>query len=143
MRYQFIQKHRSSFTVTKMCRTFNIFPSGFYRWQKKPYSNRQKENNRIREGIRRLYDEHKGMAGSPMITADLRSEPGFEGVGKNRVARHMRAMGLRCKTLKKFIATTDSKHKEPVAENLLNKKFLVSSPNSVWVSDISVPQKAA
>ena len=137
MRYQFIQKNRSSFPVTKMCRSFNVFPSGFYRWQKRPYSNRQKENDRIRKGIRRLYDEHNGMAGSPMLTADLRSEPEFERVGKNRVARHMREMGLRCKTLKKFIATSNSKHKEPIAENKLNRAFSVSSPNTVWVSDIT------
>ncbi len=58
-------------------------------------------------------------------------------MGKNRVARHMKSMGLRCKTLKKFVATTDSKHKEPVAENILNRAFSVPSPNTVWVSDIT------
>ena len=139
MRYQFIQKHRSSFPVKKMCRSFSIFPSGFYRWQKRPYSKRQKENDRIRGRIRSLYNEHNGMAGSPMLTADLRSEPGFESVGKNRVARYMRAMGLRCRTVRKFVATTDSKHKETVAENILNRRFSVSAPNTAWVSDISVP----
>jgi len=123
--------------VKKICRSFSIFPSGFYRWQKRPYSRRRKENDRIRERIRSLYDEHNGMAGSPMITADLRSEPGFSKVGKNRVARHMKAMGLRCRTVRKFVATTDSKHKEPVAENILNRKFSVSTPNSAWVSDIT------
>lgn len=137
MRYQFIEKNRSSFPVKKMCRTFNIFPSGYYRWQKRPYSNREKENDRIRERIRGLYVEHKGMAGSPMITADLRAESGFESVGKNRVARHMKAMGLRCKSVKKFVATTNSKHKEPVAENILNREFSVPSPNTAWVSDIT------
>jgi len=111
MRYPFIQKHRASFPVKKMCRSFSIFPSGFYRWQKRPYSRRRKENDRIRERILSLYNEHNGMAGSPMITADLRSEPGFENVGKNTVARHMKAMGLRCRTVKKFVATSDSKQK--------------------------------
>ena len=137
MRYKFIQRNRSSFPVTKMCRSFNLSPSGYYRWQKRPSSDREKENHRIRERIRGLYAEHRGMAGSPMITADLRAEIGFESVGKNRVARHMKDMGLRCKTLKKFVATTDSKHKEPVAENILNREFSVSSPNTAWVSDIT------
>ena len=44
---------------------------------------------------------------------------------------------MKCKTVKKFIATTDSKHKEPVAPNLLNRKFDVKEPNTVWVSDIT------
>lgn len=137
MRYQFIQENRSSFPVVKMCRSFSISPSGYYRWQNRPCSARRDENNRIRQRIRELYAEHNGMAGSPMITGDLRSEPGFATVGKNRVARHMKDMGLRCRTTKKFVVTTDSKHDEPVAPNLLNREFSVSSPNTAWVSDIT------
>lgn len=77
------------------------------------------------------------MAGSPLISADLRSEPGFATVSKNRVARHMKEMGLKCRTLKKFVATTDSRHAEPVSPNLLNREFSVDSLNKVWVSDIT------
>ena len=72
-----------------------------------------------------------------MITADLRAEPEFCTVGKNRVARHMRDMGLKCKAAKKYIVTTDSKHNEPIAPNLLNRQFDVASPNTAWVSDIT------
>jgi putative transposase len=121
----------------KMCRSFSISPSGFYRWQNKPCSARQAENKRMRQRIRELYAEHNGMAGSPMITSDLRSEPEFATVSKNRVARHMKDMSLRCRTTKKFVVTTDSKHDEPVAPNLLNRDFSVSSPNTAWVSDIT------
>lgn len=137
MRYQFIQDNRSSFPVVKMCRSFSISPSGFYRWQNKPCSTRQEENNRMRQRIRELYDEHNGMAGSPMITGDLRSESEFATVSKNRVARHMKDMNLRCRTMKKFVVTTDSKHDEPIAPNLLNREFSASSPNTAWVSDIT------
>jgi len=45
--------------------------------------------------------------------------------------------GLKCKAIKKFVVTTDSKHSEPVAPNLLDRQFSVSSPNTVYVSDIS------
>ena len=49
----------------------------------------------------------------------------------------MKEMGLRCRTIKKFVVTTDSKHNEPVAPNLLDRQFTVSTPNTVWVSDIT------
>ncbi len=49
----------------------------------------------------------------------------------------MKEMGLRCKATKKFVATTDSKHNDPVAANLLDRQFSVSAPNRVWVSDIT------
>jgi putative transposase len=77
------------------------------------------------------------MAGSPIITADLREDPEFSRVSRNRVARHMRDMGLKCRTVKKFVVTTDSKHNEPVAPNLLDRQFTVPTPDTAWVSDIT------
>ncbi|MDM8538914.1 IS3 family transposase, partial [Desulfobacterales bacterium HSG17] len=74
------------------------------------------------------------MAGSPMITADLHDEIEFSDVGKNTVASLMRDMGLKCKTVKKFVVTTDSKHKEPVASNHLNRQFETKIPDAIWVT---------
>ena len=51
--------------------------------------------------------------GSPMITADLHDDPEFCDVGKNRIARLMKEMGLKYTALKKFVVTTDSKRSEP------------------------------
>ena len=48
-----------------------------------------------------------------------------------------RKLGIRCKQIKKFKATTDSKHALPVAENLLDQQFETTAPNQVWVSDIT------
>jgi putative transposase len=137
MRYRFVKENRSSFPVVKMCQILNICQSGFYRWKNAPLSPRRKENQHIRQRISELYREHKGMAGSPIITADLRAQSEFSTVSKNRVARHMKDMGLRCKTMKKYVVTTDSKHTNPIAPNLLNREFSVSSPDAVWVSDIT------
>jgi transposase InsO family protein len=41
------------------------------------------------------------------------------------------------------VRTTDSRHGQPVAENLLNRDFSPQQPNCSWVTDISVPQQAA
>ncbi|MDY0045203.1 MAG: hypothetical protein RBS82_11150 [Syntrophales bacterium] len=49
----------------------------------------------------------------------------------------MREMGLKCRTVKKFVVTTDSKHNEPIAPNLLERKFDVAFPDRVWVTDIT------
>jgi len=95
------------------------------------------ENERLKRRIRELFARHNGMAGSPMITADLHDDPEFSRVSRNRVARLMREMGLKCRTVKKFVVTTDSKHNEPVAPNLLDRNFTVSSPDLVWVTDIT------
>ena len=137
MKYKFIENNRSAFPVMKMCRVLQVSPSGYYRWRKAPLSNRRIRNEILKKRIRELFWEHKGMAGSPIITADLREDPEFSNVSRNRVARLMKEMGLRCKTVKKFVVTTDSKHSEPVAPNLLDRQFSVSTPDTVYVSDIT------
>ena len=38
---------------------------------------------------------------------------------------------------KKFIHTTDSKHTNPVAENILNRNFALQEKNKAWVGDIT------
>ena len=77
------------------------------------------------------------MAGSPMITGDLRAEKAFRNVSRPRVARHMRSMALRCRTNRKFVVTTDSTHSEPVASNILNRQFTAVAPNKAWVTGIT------
>ena len=54
-----------------------------------------------------------------------------------RIKRIRRKLGIRCKQKRKFKATTDSRHKLPVAENILGQQFRVTAPNKVWVSDIT------
>lgn len=54
-----------------------------------------------------------------------------------RIKRIKREQGLYCKQIKKYKATTDSTHKLPVAENLLDQEFKAEAPNKVWVSDIT------
>ncbi len=71
-----------------------------------------------------------------MITMDLRAEEQFAKVSENRVARLMKKHHLiKCKIRKKYRATTDSRHNEPVAPNLLDRNFDVSAPDKVWVGD--------
>ncbi len=120
-----------------MCQVLEISMSGFYQWRNRTPSARSQQNDRLKQCIFKLFSEHNGMAGSPMITADLHDDPDFCNVSENRVAGLMRKMGLKCKTLKKWVVTTNSNHNEPVAPNLLNRKFDVKMPNTVWVSDIT------
>ena len=49
----------------------------------------------------------------------------------------MRLAGVSVKSKRRFRTTTDSDHNLPVAPNLLNRKFDVSSPNRFWVGDIT------
>ena len=55
----------------------------------------------------------------------------------SKVERPMRAAGISGVVKRKFKVTTNSKHNDRVADNLLNREFGVQSPDSVWCADIT------
>jgi putative transposase len=67
--------------------------------------------------------------------AQLRDE-GHQ-IGRYKVRRLMRELGLKAKAPKRYKVTTDSRHSFPVAANLLDRKFDVDKPNTVWTTDIT------
>ncbi len=135
MKYWFMDQHRSSHGVQKMCRVLGVSRSGYYGWKRQPQSKRQKDNEKILMEIRESHKNSQKVYGSPRITEDLQAN-GTK-CSENRVARLMRVNGIVAKTVKKFKATTNSKHNLPVAENVLKQNFVAQKPNTVWVSDIT------
>ncbi len=49
----------------------------------------------------------------------------------------MRHEGLAARRKKRFRATTNSNHSEPVAANVLGRSFEVTAPDRVWAGDIT------
>jgi len=135
MKYWFIDQHRSSHRVQKMCIVIGASRSGYYRWKRQPQSKRQMENEKILMEIRQSHKNSHMTYGSPRIILDIKAN-GIK-CSKNRVARLMKKNGITGKAKKKFKATTDSKHNLPVADNLLKQNFTATKPNTVWVSDIT------
>ena len=136
MKYEFIERERSVFSVERMCLALKVSRSGFYGWKReKDSGKRVKEDLKLLEMIQKSYKESRGTYGSPRMTRELR-EKGMA-CGKNRIARLMKQNNIMAKTRRKFKATTQSKHPFPVAPNLLNRNFKASAPNRVWLSDLT------
>jgi putative transposase len=89
----------------------------------------------LRRNVRAVHTASSGRYGAPRVHDALR-EAGHE-VSRKRVARLMREEGICGKRPRKFVPTTDSKHAEPVAPNLLQRQFSPAQPNTVWVGDIT------
>ena len=109
--------------------------SGFYAWIKRPLSKWAKEEVRLEIAIKAAHSRTRQTYGAERLQHEL-AEDGIR-VGICRIKRIKRKLGLICKQKRKFKATTDSKHKLPVADNLLKQQFKAYEPNTVWVSDIT------
>ena len=135
MRYAAIAAQVGVYTVAFMCRVLGVAPSGFYAWRGRPPSERAARDQILGAHVRAAFKASRSRYGSPRVHAELHA--GGHVLGRKRVARLMRENGLRARPRRRYIHTTQSKHKLPIAPNVVARKFEVSAPNQVWVSDLT------
>ena len=56
---------------------------------------------------------------------------------RNKARKLMKEAGVQVKHRKKYKVTTNSNHKQPVFDNVLNRQFDVAQPDQVYVGDIT------
>jgi transposase InsO family protein len=125
-----------SYSVVELCQALEVSRSGYYAWCKRGEGKRAQENEALRGKMLELFEAHRRVYGSPRLTAALKKS----GVScsRNRVARHMSALGLRARQKRSYRPrTTDSRHDYPIAPNRLEERGKPQIVNRVWVSDIT------
>ena len=126
---------RLQYPVPLLKRILKISSSGYYAWQDRPLSNRDQKELRLELEIKAAHKRTRQTYGPERLQHDL-AEHGIR-VGIYLIRRIRKKLGIRCKQKRKFKVTTDSRHRLPVAENLLGQQFKVYQPNKVWLSDIT------
>ena len=140
MRYQFIEQHREAYTVSLMCELLHVSRSGYYAWRKQPVSQREMANQQLLERIQAVYAAHRGRYGSPRIYDELKDEIPCS---LNRVARLMRAHGLKARRVRRYKVTTRRNEQHESAPNLLQQDFTADRPGKKWCGDITYIWTAA
>lgn len=118
-----------------MCDALDVSESGFHAWAARPAPAAANRRDALVAAIRQIDGEVRGRYGSPRMTAELNARG--HACTENTVAKLMRDNGIRAKTAKRFVRTTDSRHGLPVAENLLARDFSPAGPNVSWAADIT------
>jgi transposase InsO family protein len=126
---------RFAFPVEVMARVLGVSRSGFYAWLERPPSPHALEDERLKVALLAAHVKTRETYGAKRLQRELQAE-GFE-VGRDRIARLRRELGIFCKQKRKFKASTPSNHDWPVAENLLGQCFDATAPNEVWHTDIT------
>jgi len=126
---------RLVYPVPLVSQLLGVSASGYYAWQDRPLSQRGRDELRLELEIKAAHKRTRQTYGSERLQHDL-AQHGVQ-AGICRIKRLRKKLGLRCKQKRKFKVTTDSKHKLPVAKNLLGQRFQAEEPNKVWLSDIT------
>lgn len=131
---------RQQYPVSISCGVLEVSASGYFNWLRRPRDMAGRPGVRhsdeaVLAHIRAIHAEVKGEYGWPRMHKELLAR-GIR-VGKDRVRKLMKQHGIRARTKRKFVVTTDSKHSLPVAPDLVQRRFNPEEPNQLWSGDIT------
>lgn len=125
-----MQNHLDRYTMRSLCQALEVSRSGYYAWRLRP-----EKSCLLNRKIEQTHQQHRARLGAPAM-AQYITKSGFK-TSTRTIGRRMKKLGLRARFSKPFRVTTDSNHKLPLANNILNREFTVQKPDQVWVTDIT------
>lgn len=118
-----------------MCDALQVSRSGYYDYLKRQERPIDVDREQLSKKVVDIFQSSYQSYGSRRISQSLK-QAGFS-VGRYKARSLMREAGIRVNRKKPFVKTTDSDHRLPVAENILNREFSPTAPNRVWGGDIT------
>jgi putative transposase len=133
-----IENLSAEFPIQALCRAYQVSRSGYYQWLQRRANPapRERANEELLREIRQMHRGHKRNYGSPRVARFLKKQG--HSCGRHRVARLMRLHKIRAQAKRPFRPrTTDSRHTERIAPNLLPERAPAAGPNEIWAADIT------
>jgi len=131
-----MKAYRAIFPLAVMGRVLGLSLSGYYDWLHRGPSARARRDAELKGRIVAIWIESGGIYGRPRIHAVLLAEG--ERVGRKRVARLMRELGIEGVTRRRFrTGTTKRDGSAEAAPDLVNRDFSAEGPDQLWVADIT------
>ena len=118
-----------------LCKTLHVSPSAYYDWLKRPGLLITANTLDLYRRCKALFERSRGSLGSRQLLKLLRNE-GFT-LGRHKVRRMMKTLGLQVKQRRAHKITTLRKHHHRVADNVLDQQFNPPQMNTVWAGDVT------
>lgn len=120
--------------MTRLCALYGVTRGGFYAWRARPASAHAEQDRCLSREIATRFARHGGRYGSPRLHRELVAA-GWT-VSRRRVARLMRAAGLRARAVQGYRAKTGILRFYGQHPNHL-RGTLTTAPDQIWVGDIT------
>jgi putative transposase len=134
---RFIADQRTNYRVphTITCLLLGVSLSWFYKWRGRPATPRQQRRADLDAAVAAMFDDAKGLHGSPRLHADLRAAGWV--VTEKTVAESMRRQGLAARKAKRRKGLTKQDKTAPKFPDLVNRDFTAAAPNRKWCGDVT------
>ena len=128
--------NQATYPVRVMCRVLKVSCSGFYSWRQRGLSPRAELDAKLRPLIRAIHHRSRCSYGSPRIHDELVQAHQFR-IARKRVARLMREQGIKGVMRSKYVVTTARDAQTQVYPDRVQRRFVASHPNALWVADFT------
>jgi len=130
-----VRSHQAAPPIATQCRVLGVSASGYYAWAVRPASARATADAALMEQLRVIHTRSRGTYGERRVHAEL-AALGVH-VGRKRVARLMRKLGLAGVSRRKGTRTTVRDRDARPAPDLVDRDFTAAGPDRLWVADIT------
>jgi transposase InsO family protein len=137
-RCQFIEDHRQTHEVQRLCRLLEVARSSYYKWRdgRDARAEREQADEDLAEKIRAIHTDSDGTYGAPRITAELRDTHGMV-INEKKVARVMRKFRITGVRLRKRVRTTVPEPSQTPVPDLFKRDFTAAAPNLKYMGDVT------
>jgi len=123
----------TEFPADLICQTIGITRSALYNRKRLSQTEWEKNREEERKAVRKAFEESRGEYGRVRLQRALANK-GIK-MSQWKIGELMKEEKLVPKKCKKYKATTNSKHKHKVVDNLLKREFEAENPNEKWCGD--------
>ena len=137
MTFRFVQAQNAVYPVVVLCRVLEVSRGGYYAWRKRqarPCARRQRDQI-LQATLRKLYVDNRCVYGSPRLM--VAAKAAGIAIGRHATARLMRLEGLVGRCWLRRPRSVPKPPSVPTIPNRLMRSFKQSTPNCVWVTDIT------
>jgi putative transposase len=135
VKYAWILEQSKDYGVRRLCSVMSVNRSAYYAWTKATETRKATCDKELKAVITAAFTQNRTVYGTRRLKEVLKKQ-GYR-ASRRRIGRIMQEAQLRCKTKRRFKATTNSKHTLPIAPNQLDRQFNVNKPDQAYVGDIT------
>lgn len=121
--------------MTLSCKVMGVSRSAYYAWQKRPAAVISAQTLHLYRRIKEIFTASRESLGSRELVKKMCKE-GFK-ITRYKMIKVMKLLSLVVKQRTAYKVTTQRRHSDSVADNLLNMNFNPIGPNQVWAGDVS------
>ena len=131
----FIDEHRAEHGVEPICTTLQVAPSTYYSAKTRPLSARAARDAVLKVTLLALWRANYEVYGARKLWKALTRSG--ERAGRDQVARLMRELGIAGARRGRSIRTTRADDSAPRSPDLVDRQFVATRPNQLWVTDLT------